>query len=54
MQPRAEVRGDDHLVLELVGAVEQVVEMGVAELVDQRRALVGATKVISMIRIWAW
>ncbi len=41
MQASAEVRGDDHLVLEQVGAVQQVIEMSVAKLVNQGRALVG-------------
>ena len=37
MEPGAEVRGDDHLVLEPLGAGDDVVEVGVAELVDDSR-----------------
>jgi hypothetical protein len=44
MKPGTEMRGDDHLVFEPVGPGNQVVEMGVAKLVDQRRALIGRDK----------
>ena len=41
MEPRREVRGDHPVVLESVGAVEDVVEVGVAVLVDLLGALLG-------------
>ena len=39
MEPRAEVRGDDQLVLEPIGARQEIIEMCVAELVDLVRQL---------------
>ena len=41
MVARAEVAGDDQLVLEPVAALHQVVEVHVAELVDLLLAMVG-------------
>jgi len=53
MIARAEVRADDHLILEAIGPLHEIVQVHVPELVNLLAAMIGPDELISVINTLA-